>query len=176
MATIDPVLRENAAPELQEIYDGMIRRFGAMPNFYGKMAHVPGALKQFIPFYKAVVGPGGVEAKYKELAYLKTAAINGCEYCSRAHTGPGKKSGITDAQLAALTFYRRSPLFGDKEKAVLLFAERVTRGAAGIRERALEEISAHFTPAQVVELTLTICVANFTNRFNDTLQVEPDQG
>jgi alkylhydroperoxidase family enzyme len=29
---------------------------------------------------------------------------------------------------------------------------------------------------QIVELTLNICLANFTNRFNDALQYLPDMG
>jgi len=52
----------------------------------------------------------------------------------------------------------------------------VTRGAAALRDRALDELRQHFTDEQIVELTLVICVANFTNRFNDALQPEPDLG
>jgi alkylhydroperoxidase family enzyme len=84
--------------------------------------------------------------------------------------------GITDEQIRALTFYQRSPLFDEKDKAVLLYAERVTRGSAAIREGTLQDFKKHFTEDQIVELTLVICVANFTNRFNDGLQVEPDLG
>ncbi len=75
-----------------------------------------------------------------------------------------------------MQFYQRSPLFDEKEKVTLLYAERVTRGAAGLRERALEELKNFYPEDQIVELTLVICTANFTNRFNDALQVEPDLG
>jgi len=34
----------------------------------------------------------------------------------------------------------------------------------------------YYTEDQIVELTLVICVANFTNRFNDALQIVPDLG
>ena len=83
---------------------------------------------------------------------------------------------MTEEHIRALTFYRRSPLFDDKDKAVILYAERMTRGAAGLRERALEELQKYFTEEQIVELTLVVCTANFTNRFNDATQVEPDLG
>ena len=83
---------------------------------------------------------------------------------------------MTDEQIRALTFYERSPLFTDREKAVILYAERLTRGASGMRDRALEELKKHFNEEQIVELTLVICAANFTNRFNDGLRVEPDLG
>lgn len=59
---------------------------------------------------------------------------------------------------------------------MLLYAERMTRGAAGLRDPALEDLKKHFTEDQVVELTLVVCVANFTNRFNDALQLTPDLG
>ncbi len=83
---------------------------------------------------------------------------------------------MTDEQIRALTFYERSPLFDAREKAVILYAERLTRGAAAMREGALEELKKHFSEDQIVELALVICAANFTNRFNDGLRVEPDLG
>ncbi len=83
---------------------------------------------------------------------------------------------MTDEQIRALTFYERSPLFDAREKAVILYAERLTRGASAMRDRALEELRKHFSEDQIVELALVICAANFTNRFNDGLRVEPDLG
>ncbi len=58
----------------------------------------------------------------------------------------------------------------------MLYAERVTRGSSALRDRAIEELKKYFTEDQIVELTLVACVANFTNRFNDAMQVEPDLG
>ena len=40
----------------------------------------------------------------------------------------------------------------------------------------LPDIGAWRPVEQIVELTLTICVANFTNRVNDTLLCDPDLG
>lgn len=73
-------------------------------------------------------------------------------------------------------FFERSTLFDEKDKATILYAERVTRGASALRARALEELRKYYDEGQIVELTLTICAANFTNRFNDALQATPDLG
>ncbi len=75
-----------------------------------------------------------------------------------------------------MQFYRRSPLFDEKEKATMLYAERMTRGASALREPALQELKKYYNDEQIVELTMLICAANWTNRFNDALQVEPDLG
>ena len=73
--------------------------------------------------------------------------------------------------------YERSPLFDEKERAVLLYAERLTRAAgAGLRDAAVGELKQHFSEDQIVELALVICMANFTNRFNNGLRIEPDLG
>ena len=84
--------------------------------------------------------------------------------------------GVTDEQIRALTFYQRSPLFDEREKVVILYADRVTRSAAAIRDAALEDLKKHFNEEQIVELTLVIAIANFTNRFNDALRMQPDIG
>jgi alkylhydroperoxidase family enzyme len=83
---------------------------------------------------------------------------------------------VTDEQIRALTFYERSAAFDEKEKAVILYAERLTRGAAAVRDGTLQELRRFLSEDQIVELTLVICVANFTNRFNDGLRLEPDLG
>jgi uncharacterized peroxidase-related enzyme len=173
---ISPISKENAAPEVQPIFDKVTQAVGKMPAFYGNMARVPEGLATFLPLYSAIIEKGTVDRKYKELAYLKTALINGCEYCFRAHSASGKKHGVTEEQIQALAFYRRSPVFDAQEKAVLLYAERVTRGASGIRPPALDELKQYFSEDQIVELTMTICMANFTNRFNDALLNTPDLG
>jgi uncharacterized peroxidase-related enzyme len=175
-SAVSPISKESAAPEAQPILDKLTHVFSKVPAFFGTMARVPEAFAAFMPFYSAVIERGTVERKYKELAYLKASLINGCEYCFRAHSASGKKNGVTDAQFQGLAFFHRSPAFDAKEKAVLLYAERVTRGASGIRPNALDELKQHFNEDQIVELTLAISMANFTNRFNDALLNTPDIG
>jgi uncharacterized peroxidase-related enzyme len=173
---ISPISKENAAPEAHPTLDKLTHGFGKVPAFFGTMARVPEALATFVPFYTSVIEGGTVERKYKELAYLKTSLINGCEYCFRAHSASGKKNGVTDEQIKALAFFLRSPAFDAQERAVLLYAERVTRGASAIRPPALDELKRYFNDDQIVELTLTISIANLTNRFNDALLNTPDIG
>jgi uncharacterized peroxidase-related enzyme len=173
---ISPISKENAAPEIQPILDKLTHGFGKVPSFFGTMARVPEAFANFLPFYTAVIENGTVERKYKELAYLKASLINGCEYCFKAHTASGKKNGVSEDQIKALAFFHRSPAFDAQEKAVILYAERVTRGASAIRPPALDELKKYFNDDQIVELTLAVCVANFTNRFNDAMLNTPDIG
>lgn len=80
MSVVTPLPKEKTATEVHGIYDAVSKKFGKMPNIFGLMAHRPDVLAKFLPFYSAVMDGGTVEPRYKELAYLKTALINGCEY------------------------------------------------------------------------------------------------
>ena len=80
MAVVNPLPKEKAPPELHDTYEGMTKRFGRMPNIFAAMAHRPDVLQKFLPLYAAIINEGTVEPRYKELAYLKTALENGCEY------------------------------------------------------------------------------------------------
>ena len=75
-----PLVKDRAPAELHKIYDNMHEDIGRMPNIFGVVARFPAALKTLIQFYDAVMNQGNIDAKYKELAYLKTSIINECEY------------------------------------------------------------------------------------------------
>jgi uncharacterized peroxidase-related enzyme len=176
MGVVNPLTKEQASPELQDTFEKLAARAGKVPNIFAVMAHRAAVLNTFLPLYKAVITEGTVGAKFKELAYLRASMVNGCEYCTRAHLASSKGAGVTAEQVAALPFYSRSPLFDEKEKATILYADRVTRGAAGIRSSELQELRKFYDEGQIVELTLAVCIANFTNRFNDALEIIPDLG
>lgn len=80
MAVVNPLPKEKAASQVHELYDALGKKFGKMPNFFATMAHRPDVLAKFVPLYGAIVNEGTVEPRLKELAYLKTALLNGCEY------------------------------------------------------------------------------------------------
>jgi len=80
MAVVNPLPKEKAVEAVHETYDALTKKFGKMPNIFAVMAHRPDVLQKFLPFYGAIINEGAVEQRYKELAYLKTALINGCEY------------------------------------------------------------------------------------------------
>ena len=80
MAVIDPIPNDKAPADLKAVYDDLTKTFGRVPNIFAVMAHRPGVLKAFLPLYASVMSGGTVEAKHKELAYLKTSLLNGCEY------------------------------------------------------------------------------------------------
>lgn len=80
MSVVNPLPKDKAASQVHGIYEALSKMYGKMPNIFGLMAHRPDVLAKFLPFYSAVMEGGTLEPRYKELAYLKTSLVNGCEY------------------------------------------------------------------------------------------------
>ena len=142
------------------------------PNpFLRAMANRPEALKNFVPFYAALVGPGSVDRRTKVMVYLATSYANQCAFCIAANLPGGRKAGLTDDEMRALENWRDEG-FSPAERAAIRYARELTRTAHAQTSR--EEMFQHFTHEQIVEITLVVAMANFTNRFNNGLGILPE--
>jgi alkylhydroperoxidase family enzyme len=71
----------------------------------------------------------------------------------------------------ALPQYEISPLFDELERLVIRYAEQMTTRVQ-VEPALVEQLKKQLSPAQLVQLTLSIAAANFTNRFNEALGSE----
>jgi 8-oxo-dGTP diphosphatase len=140
--------------------------------FFRVMAHRPEVLKNFVPLYGAIMGPGAVERRVKELVYLTCSYANECAFCTWSHVATGKKGGISDEEMRALQT-EQDHGFSEGERAAIRYARELTRNALADEERAA--LLDHFSDEQVVEITLVAAMANFTNRFNNGLGIRPEE-
>ncbi|PYT29422.1 MAG: hypothetical protein DMG58_16315 [Acidobacteria bacterium] len=140
-------------------------------NFFRMMAHKPEVLKSFVPLYGAIMGPGAADRRTKELVYLAVSFANECAYCLAAHRASAKKAGITEEEIRAMETEQYQD-FSEPERAVIQYARELTAEAsANVSGEALYK---NFNDEQVVEITLVAAIANFTNRFNNGLGVQPE--
>ena len=66
--------------------------------------------------------------------------------------------------------------FDARDRAAIVWADRVTRNEAHADPEAWDRLREVFTDEEVVELTLASSLFNFLNRFNDTMWLELDGG
>jgi len=135
------------------------------------MAHRPDVLKNFVPFYSAVVGPGSVERRIKSLVYLTCSFANKCAFCIQANLPGAKKAGVTEEEIEAVKM-ERDDAFSEPERAAIHYARELTKTADAEKSRAL--LVQHFSDQQVVEITLVVCMSNFNNRLNNGLRILPE--
>jgi alkylhydroperoxidase family enzyme len=68
--------------------------------------------------------------------------------------------------------YLSSPLFGEREKAVIHWAELVNSNTARYDSEVFATLSRHFDSTEIVELTTVAAFRGLMNRFMDSLQIE----
>jgi len=172
MARLTYVEKERGSAEQEKILTQLTQKSGKIANLWKIWAHSPQTLEAFMPFYKSLM-KGTLDSKLRELAYIKTSLVNGCDYCAGPHKAMGRRAGLTEQQLAEIDNYKTSSAFSDVEKLVLQYAEELTRSVKRTDE-LLEELKKHLSEAAIVDLNLTIGMANLTNRFNISFATDPD--
>ncbi len=99
------------------------------------------------------------------LVYTRVSQINGCAYCIDMHTKDARKAGETEQRLYALSAWRETPFYTERERAALAWAEAHTLIAGrGIDEALFEATREHFSEKGLTDLTLAICTINAWNR------------
>jgi hypothetical protein len=86
----------------------------------------------------------------------------------------GQALGLSDEDFDALKQddYRESPLFNEKEKATLWWAEEMTNNTAKSNVAVWKEMKRLFSDAEIVEISLNISMFAMINRLNDSFHTE----
>ncbi len=167
MARIALITPEEASPEVREIYEKTLR--GKPGNIQKALAHRPEMLKNFLSFYASV--GRSLDKKLYELIYLRVSLINGCRYCTQHHVASSKRAGLTAEHWTALKTgdYSR---YSEKERAALLYIEKLTRAPHEIKQGDFDDLRKHFADPEIVDIHMLAGLANLTNRVTDPLGLE----
>lgn len=78
MPHIQPPSDEQASPQAQVLFATLHGALKMVPNIFRTMGHAPSVLEATLAFDRAI--RSDLDAKLRELAYLKTSKINNCNY------------------------------------------------------------------------------------------------
>ncbi|MBI4457067.1 MAG: carboxymuconolactone decarboxylase family protein [Acidobacteria bacterium] len=168
-----PVQLDAAGEHVREVYKNYEISFGVpADNVVKTLAPSSTFLEAYYRMFRTVMGDISLNDKMRELAILKVAKLNGCQYCLHHHTILGRKAGITDGMVAALEDHEKSDLFTFAEKELLSWTSGVTRNPGSIDEELFKQLKNHFTQQQVIELTTIAAFFNMVTRLCQSLEIE----
>lgn len=78
------------------------------------------------------------------------------------------------AQIEGLSSYVANLAYNELERLVLRYAEELT-AKVEVDDGLYAELKKHLSDREIVELTVTVATANFTNRVNDALKTDLEQ-
>src|ERR1700741_3093832 len=114
----------------------------------------PNAIKALLALEERIAKPS-LEKSLTELVRLRASQINGCAFCIDMHTTDARKSGESERRLATVIVWHEAPFFRDREGAALEWTEALTRiEQTHVPDDVWEHVKPHFTPEELVDLTL----------------------
>jgi AhpD family alkylhydroperoxidase len=114
---------------------------------------------------EAAVRESGLDSTVFELVKTRASQLNQCAYCIDMHTKDARANGETEQRLYALSAWRETPFFTERERAALALAEAMTLVAeTHVPDDVVEEAKRHFEPAELAQLVFAITTINAWNR------------
>jgi alkylhydroperoxidase family enzyme len=163
MAEFEPALKRR----LEELW-------GTPPNLYRGLGNHPKLAAAWTEFSKTLRYDTRTPRALRELVILRGAQVVRSEYEWAQHLKMARKAGITEEQIAALSSFRTSGVFTEKEKSALALAEAVTLGR--VSDEVQAEALKHFDMHDYVELCIVAAFYAMVARMLDAMgiQLEPD--
>ncbi|WP_346286625.1 carboxymuconolactone decarboxylase family protein [Zoogloea sp.] len=120
------------------------------------------------------VDDSGLEKPLTELVKLRVSQINACAFCLQYHLNLARRAGVPATKLDLLAAWRDAPMFDQRERAALAWAEALT-GMAGqpIEDSARQRVAELFSPTELAFLTAAIASINAWNRIGGGLGFTP---
>jgi AhpD family alkylhydroperoxidase len=158
------------SPEAQPLAQRIIAQRGSLLHLYRMLLHSPPVAAGWLGYLTAIRQQCSLPGDIRELVIMRVAALNGASYEADQHVPYALKEGISQAQLDALPEWESSDLFDEQERAVLTYADAMTRSIQ-VPDATFAAVRAVFDDRLLVELTATVAAYNMVSRFLEALEV-----
>lgn len=116
-----------------------------------------------------------IEPALRALVQVRVSQINWCAFCTDLNGAAALERVVAPEKLAALEQFENSPLYSERERAALAYAEALTDPVRRVDDACFARLRAHFDEQAVLELTALAAFQNLSSKFNAALGV-PAQG
>jgi AhpD family alkylhydroperoxidase len=173
-----------ATPEVRKLYQQIFgdrdpvaqpgTATGSPGDYWTTLALVPDILKLSSDALFALLQPGRkLEARYRELAILRTAIVGDCRFEYSQHIKVARALGVPEEKLVAIKAWTTSAQFDQTERAVMAAADELI-GRNLVEDATFGALKHHFTDEQIVELFLVIATYRMHGLLVRALHLEFD--
>lgn len=114
-----------------------------------------------------------IEPALRSLISLRVPQINGRGFGVDLNAATRLRRGAGPQKTEALSTWRHSVLFAERERATLDYAQAVTRSDDRVEDGHFERLRTYFEDDAIVELTGVIAFQDLSSKFNSALDVPP---
>jgi len=152
------------------------RKYGAELESARLWGRMPRAFLMLTLLYRSLDRAGSpLEPGLRSLVQVRISQLNWCEFCVDLNGAAALERSVAPAKLEALGEYETSPLYDERERAALGFAEALTDRGRRVDDACFARLRRHFDEQSVLELAALAAFQNLSSKFNAALGV-PAQG
>jgi 4-carboxymuconolactone decarboxylase len=171
MARVRLLNKEQASPEIREMFQKMEENGRRVLNVYKVMALCPQVGYDFLRLGNSILFKGTLPPNLRELAILRVGQINQAKYEWTHHVPIALRNGVREEQIDALPDWENSGKFNEQERTVLRYTDEVTRNIR-IKDDTFAGVRSFMSEEGIVELTTAIGYYGMVCRILEALQVE----
>src|SRR5687768_4638321 len=139
----------------ENIPDCLYNKFIFMERISQK--DIPAGLYQTLLQGQQYVEQSGIDKKLLYLIKFRVSLINNCAYCIDMHFKEATHIGETPIRLISLQAWRETSYYSDKERAVLEFAEILTKMPPDENSDHIhDKLNEFFSKEEIAVLTLAV--------------------
>ena len=162
--------------DTQRYFDICVEKLGFVPNVLRAYAFDKTKLDAFSALYNdLMLGESGLSKLEREMIAVVVSSCNKCFYCLVAH-GQAVRALSGDPMLGErLVMNWRTADLPPRQRAMLAFAEKMTRSSAEIVEQDRAELRAEgFSDRDIWDIGSVAGFFNMTNRLASATAMEPN--
>ncbi|MEO0772620.1 MAG: peroxidase-related enzyme [Pseudomonadota bacterium] len=168
---VDPLPRET-----QTYFDICRDKLGMVPNVLAAYAFDVDKLNAFTAMYNdLMLADSGLSKLEREMIAVVVSSINRCWYCQVAHGAAVRAiSGKPELGEALVMNWRVADLDA-RQRAMLTFAEKVTKSSAEVEETDRDALrGAGFTDRDIWDIASVVGFFNMSNRMASAVGMQPN--
>jgi AhpD family alkylhydroperoxidase len=182
MSLVRLVEIEELDGDARAMADSGLAQYGKVLNTWKAIFNRPNIFATYLPFLRAVAGPGVLNQNTKDLCALYVGLLNHCRYTASHRSTSGLKNGLTETELQNLASGDWSN-FAPEVQVALEFTKQLTMNPTVVEFSALPQsvepavlasLKSHFSDEEIVDLAMTVSVWNSIARFHRVMDLEMD--
>ena len=150
-----PPLPDPLPAEVQELFEVRLKKMGRVLNLHHVLAHAPKLSKASGQMAYALRYETSTPRLYIELAIVRAGMNANGKYEVQQHKPMLLAEGFALKTYNALSKWRATKLFDDKERAILAYTDQMSN-KGNVSDKAFKDLARHFDAQQTMELTVAI--------------------
>ncbi len=174
MARVKLVEKDQAPPEVEELFQRIEAKGAKIINLYRAIALTPPMISSFLKLGNCLLNKAELSPKLRELAILRIAKLSGSEYEWTQHVPIAREVGVSRQQIDDVHQWEDSANFNHEERAALQYTDEVALSVKAT-DGTFEALRKHLSERSIVELTMSIGYWGMIARVLVPLEIEIEE-